>query len=185
MGLNRATERPPRDISKHTNSWNQQREGFMQLTSAAYQHGADIPVRYTCEGDNISPQFSWKDAPNETRSFALVMHDPDAPRAGGFTHWVLYNIPGSTGSIQENVPQTEKVLDIGTQGRNDNDQIGYTGPCPPWGTHRYYARLFALDRELVLPPGATHEELSEAMEDHVLARAELVGKYTKQSERAA
>ena len=157
----------------------------MQLISAAYQHGAEIPVRYTCEGDNISPDFCWKDAPSDTKSFALVMHDPDAPRAGGFTHWILYNIPGGTESIRENVPQTEKVLDIGTQGKHDGGQIGYVGPCPPWGTHRYYARLYALDRELALPPGANHEELSEAMQGHILAQAELMGKYGKKSERAA
>ena len=157
----------------------------MQLTSAAYQHGAQIPIRYTCEGDNISPQFSWKDAPGETKSFALVLQDPDAPRVGGFTHWILYNIPRGTESIQENVPQPEKVLDIGTQGRNDANQIGYLGPCPPSGIHRYYARLYALDRELVLPPGANHKELNEAMQGHILAQAELMGKYGKQAQRAA
>jgi Raf kinase inhibitor-like YbhB/YbcL family protein len=157
----------------------------MQLTSAAYQQGAFIPVRYTCEGDNISPEFSWRDAPGQTKSFALLIHDPDAPRAGGFTHWVLYNIPPGTGSIQENVRKNEKVLDVGTQGRNDAGEIGYTGPCPPFGTHRYYARLFALDSVLALPPGATHEELRAAMEGHVLTRAELMGKYAKKAERAA
>ncbi len=157
----------------------------MQLTSAAFQHAGDIPIRYSCEGDNVSPEFSWRDAPGNTKSFALVIHDPDAARAGGFTHWVLYNIPGTTGSIQENVPKAEKVLDIGTQGRNDAGEFGYAGPCPSSGTHRYYARLFALDRELALPPGANHIELKEAMEGHILAQAELMGKYAKQSQRAA
>ena len=131
------------------------------------------------------PEFSWKDAPAETKSFALVLHDPDAPRAGGFTHWILYNIPRGTESIQENVPQSEKVLDIGTQGENDADHIGYLGPCPASEIHGYHARLYALDRELVLPPGATHEELNEAMQGHILAQAELMGKFGKKAERAA
>jgi Raf kinase inhibitor-like YbhB/YbcL family protein len=153
----------------------------MQLTSGAYQQGTEIPVRYTCEGDNISPEFSWRDAPGETQSFALIIHDPDAPRPGGFTHWILYNIPGRVRSIQENVAKHE----VGTQGRNDADNVAYLGPCPPSGTHRYYARLFALDSILKLPPGANHEELTEAMEGHILARAELMGKYSKKAKHAA
>ncbi len=157
----------------------------MQLTSAAYQKETEIPVRYTCEGDNISPEFSWRDAPGEAKSFALIIHDPDAPRPGGFTHWVLYNIPGAARTVQENVPKNEPLSDVGTQGRNDADEIGYMGPCPPSGTHRYYARLFALDSMLTLLPGANHEELTEAMEGHILARAELMGKYAKKAERAA
>jgi Raf kinase inhibitor-like YbhB/YbcL family protein len=157
----------------------------MQLTSAAYQQGTEIPVRFTCEGDNISPAFSWRDAPGETKSFALIIHDPDAPRAGGFTHWVLYNIPGAAQTVQENVPKNKHLPEVGTQGRNDADEVGYMGPCPPSGTHRYYARLFALDSVLTIPPGANHEELTEAMEGHILARAELMGKYAKKAEHAA
>ncbi len=157
----------------------------MQLTSAAYQHGSQIPARYTCDADNISPEFSWRNAPSDTKSFVLIVRDADAPRAGGFTHWVLYNIPPTTASLHENVSKKEAVLNVGTQGKNDADRIGYTGPCPPSGTHRYSARLFALDRELTLPPGATHEQVSEAMKGHILAQAELMGKYAKKAERAA
>ena len=157
----------------------------MQLTSSDFNAGGAIPIRFTCEGDNASPEFSWKEAPGETKSFALILHDPDAPRAGGFTHWVLYNIPAEKGGIDPNVPKRQEVPGTGTQGRNDSGEIGYMGPCPPSGTHRYYARLFALDAELRLTPGATHDELTELMEGHVLARAELMGTYRKKAEQAA
>jgi len=157
----------------------------MQLTSSDFNAGGAIPIRFTCEGDNASPEFSWKEAPGETKSFALILHDPDAPRAGGFTHWVLYNIPAEKGGIDPNVPKREEVPGTGTQGRNDSGEIGYMGPCPPSGTHRYYARLFALDAELRLTPGATHDELTELMEGHVLARAELMGTYRKKADQAA
>jgi Raf kinase inhibitor-like YbhB/YbcL family protein len=157
----------------------------MQLTSAAFEQGAAIPSRFTCEGDNISPEFSWRDAPAETKSFVLILHDPDSPRPGGFTHWVVYNITAETGHIGEKVPDEEQAAGLGTQGKNDGGEIGYTGPCPPSGTHRYFARLFALDRELSLPLGATCKQVNSAMEGHVLAQAELMGTYRKKAERAA
>jgi Raf kinase inhibitor-like YbhB/YbcL family protein len=157
----------------------------MQLTSSAFSAGGSVPARFTCEGENISPEFSWKEAPPETNSFVLIMHDPDAPRAGGFTHWVMYNIPASTGHIEEKTPKQERVPGLGLQGTNDRGEIGYMGPCPPSGTHRYYIRLYALDTELSLGPGASHKEVVSAMQGHVLEQAELMGKYTKKSERAA
>ena len=157
----------------------------MQLISSDFSADGPIPIRFTCEGDNVSPEFSWRETPEETRSFALIIHDPDAPRPSGFTHWVLYNIPGDRGELDPNVPKREQVPGTGTQGRNDKGEIGYTGPCPPSGTHRYYARLFALDRELGLQPGASQRELTEAMEGHILARAELMGIYKKNAEQAA
>ena len=157
----------------------------MQLMSSDFSQGGAIPSRFTCEGDNVSPEFSWKDAPAETKSFAVIIHDPGAPRTGGFTHWVLYNVPADKVHLDPEVPKQEQVPGTGTQGRNDSGEIGYTGPCPPTGTHRYYARLFALDRELRLPPGATHDKLTQAIEGHVLAKAELMGTYRKKAERAA
>jgi Raf kinase inhibitor-like YbhB/YbcL family protein len=157
----------------------------MQLTSSAFQAGAAIPSKFTCEGKDVSPELSWRDAPAETKTFALILHDPDAPRAGGFTHWVLYNIPANTGHIGEGTPKQERVPDVGLQGKNDSGKIGYMGPCPPSGTHRYFARLYALDAELPLAPGASHKELSSAMEGHIVATAELMGTYAKKSERAA
>jgi hypothetical protein len=144
-----------------------------------------IPVQFTCEGDNISPEFSWNGAPEETESFVLTLRDPDAPKAGGFTHWVVYNIPLSVSYIKQGVPKVAAVDNLGLQGRNDKGELGYMGPCPPSGTHHYVARLFALDIELNLPPGATYEEVRSAMERHIRARAELMGTYAKQQKRAA
>lgn len=157
----------------------------MQLTSSDFRAGEAIPARFTCEGDNTSPEFSWKEVPPETKSFALIMHDPDAPRAGGFTHWVLYNIPADKGSLDPDVPKRDHVPGTGMQGRNDSGKVGYMGPCPPSGRHRYYVRLFALDAELNPHSGATHEELKNAMEGHILERAELMGTYSKRTEKAA
>jgi Raf kinase inhibitor-like YbhB/YbcL family protein len=157
----------------------------MQLISSDFTAGGAIPTRFTCEGDNISPEFSWKEVPGETKSFALIVHDPDAPKAGGFTHWVLYDIPGDKGQLNPAVPKEAQIPGTGIQGRNDKGEIGYTGPCPPSGVHRYYARLFALDTELSLRPGVTHDELTEAMEGHILATAELMGTYQKNAKKAA
>src|ERR1051325_11236944 len=102
----------------------------MQLTSSAFQAGEAIPVQFTCEGEDISPELSWRDAPAETESFVLTMRDPDAPKAGGFTHWVLYNIRRSVVRIGMGVPKQPVVSELGLQGRNDFGEIGYMGPCP-------------------------------------------------------
>ncbi len=157
----------------------------MQLTSSAFQHEGKIPAKFTCDGDNESPEFSWGDAPAETKSFALIIHDPDAPKPGGFTHWVLYDIPASNGAIMPNVPKEERVAGTGVQGKNDARKTGYMGPCPPSGTHRYFVRLYALDKELKLNPGATREQLEQAIQGHVIEEAELMGTYARSSERAA
>ncbi len=157
----------------------------MQLTSSAFSHGSPVPRQFTCEGANTSPEFSWRDAPAQTKSFALIMHDPDAPRAGGFTHWVLYNVPANVAALQPDVPAQERLSGIGIQGKNDAGKIGYMGPCPPSGTHRYFVRLYALDGELQLPPGANHKQLEEAMRGRVLEQAELMGTYKKASEKVA
>jgi len=160
-------------------------EDSMQLVSSAYQAGAEIPMLFTCEGENISPELSWRDAPRETESFVLTLRDPDAPKVGGFTHWVVYNIPASVGHIEQNVPNETTVPGLGLQGKNDSGKIGYMGPCPPRGTHRYFARLFALDAELNLQPGVSHEDVLRAMEGHIIDRTELMGTYTRKAEKAA
>lgn len=147
----------------------------MQLKSSAFHPGGAIPARYTCEGDDISPAFSWTGIPAGTKSLALILHDPDAPRQSGFTHWVVYGIDPSLTQIDENAPKGEELAGIGMQGKNDGGRIGYMGPCPPSGTHRYIARLFALDTELSLKPGASHLELESAMEGHTLEKAALMG----------
>jgi Raf kinase inhibitor-like YbhB/YbcL family protein len=153
----------------------------MQLKSSAFRAGGAIPVRYTCEGDNISPEFSWTDVPAGTKSLALILHDPDAPREGGFTHWVIYDIDPILKGIAEDTPKDEKFAGVGLQGKNDSGKIGYMGPCPPSGTHRYIARLYALDTELNLKPGAFHREVTSAMEGHILDKAALMGTYAKKA----
>jgi Raf kinase inhibitor-like YbhB/YbcL family protein len=155
----------------------------MQLTSEDFEQGGPISVQFTCEGDDISPEFSWRDAPLGTRSLVLTMRDPDAPREGSFTHWVVYNIPASIGHIEQNVPKQPAVPGLGLQGTNDAGGIGYVGPCPPSGMHRYFVQLYALDTELSLPRGPSYQEVRSAMEGHILGRAELVGTYA--AEQAA
>lgn len=157
----------------------------MQLTSSALQPDRLIPTQYTCEGKNISPQFSWADAPKDARSLVLILHDPDAPREGGFTHWVIYNIDPKLNQIKEDTPRLDIVVGLGVQGRNSGGKLGYIGPCPPSGTHRYIARLYALGSRLDLNPGATREEVETAMQGHVLEQADLMGIYRKRSEQAA
>lgn len=157
----------------------------MQLTSAEFQAGAEIPSRYTGDGENVSPELSWKDAPRETKSFALIVHDPDAPRPGGFTHWVVYNIGPGNGHIEEAVPAGEEIKGVGLQGKNEAGKLGYMGPAPPSGVHRYFFRLYALDCVLDLAPGASFTDVQAAIKGHVLAQAELMGTYEKKSQRAA
>jgi hypothetical protein len=157
----------------------------MRLTSTVIQQGSEIPAYYTSDGENISPELSWQDSPDKTQSFVLIVHDPDAPRPGGFTHWVLYNIPPATSHIDENISDDERLAGLGLQGKNDGGKIGYIGPAPPSGTHRYFFRLFAIDKMLDLAPGASHKEISAAIKGHILAQAELMGTYEKKSEQAA
>jgi Raf kinase inhibitor-like YbhB/YbcL family protein len=158
----------------------------MQLMSSSFQAAQTIPARFTCEGEDISPEFFWKDAPRETKSFALILHDPDAPRANGFTHWVVYNIPAETTRIEQNVPKQKLLISgLGMQGRNDAGKIGYMGPCPPSGMHRYFARLYALRKELDLQPGASREEVNEAMTGQIIEHAELMGTYALRQKKTA
>ena len=157
----------------------------MHLTSSAFGQEQRIPTRYTCEGENISPELVWEDAPPETKTFALILHDPDAPRMNGFTHWMLYNIPSSVTRIPENVPEGPRISGLGLHGKNDGGKIGYLGPCPPFGSHRYFLRLFALSSELDLDPAASAQELQTALHDHIIGQAELMGIYAKpQAKRA-
>jgi Raf kinase inhibitor-like YbhB/YbcL family protein len=158
---------------------------MLQLTSSAFRPETDIPVKFTCQGDDISPELAWKDAPAQTKTFALIVHDPDAPRQGGFTHWVVYNIPAGVQQLRQNEPKGDALPGGGVQGRNDGGKVGYMGPCPPSGTHRYYFYLYALDTELNLQSGAGKDDLEKAMQGHVLQKAELMGKYRKTSGKAA
>lgn len=156
------------------------KENTMKLTvtSTAFNDGGMIPSKYTCDGDNISPAISWSGIPGGTKSIAMICEDPDAP-AGTWVHWVVYNIPPDIQKIEEKIP-SEKILKNGTlQGLTDFRKIGYGGPCPPSGVHRYYFKVYALDKTLDLEPGATKSQLVKAMEGHILAQGQLMGKYTR------
>ncbi len=148
----------------------------MKLTSPAFEEGGKIPPQYTCDGKDISPPLQWSEVPAGTKSFALICDDPDAPM-GTWVHWVIFNIPDSVRQLPEAVPTTEHLKDGSMQGTNDFKRSGYGGPCPPGGTHRYYFKLYALDTVLNLKAGATKAQLLEAMKGHILAEAQLMGKY--------
>src|SRR5437764_1667042 len=143
----------------------------MKVTSSAFQEGGNIPSKFTCDGANTSPPLQISDVPSEAKSLVLIVDDPDAP-SGLFTHWVVWNISAQTTTIAEG--STPK----GVQGTNDFGKSGYGGPCPPSGAHRYYFRVFALDRELDLPFGAKRGQLDAAMKGHVIAQGELMGRYS-------
>jgi Raf kinase inhibitor-like YbhB/YbcL family protein len=150
----------------------------MVLKSPAFSEGDMIPRKYTCDGANVSPPLTWSGVPAGVKSLALICDDPDAPR-GTFVHWVVFNIPPSSSGLREGLSNDKTLQDGSKQGLNDFRRIGYGGPCPPSGTHRYYFKLYALDTELGLDPGATKKELLEAMEGHILAEASLMGKYRR------
>lgn len=153
----------------------------MEIRSSAFFIGGSIPIQYTCDGENLSPPLQWESPPDGTRSFALIVEDPDAPN-GTFTHWVLYNLPAESRELPEGL-RDQSTLPVGAmQGKNSFNQIGFGGPCPPDGTHRYFFKLFAIDQLLELPEGVTKEELLKAIEGHVLDKAEVMGRYTRQSE---
>lgn len=149
------------------------------LTSPAFSDGGPIPRAHTCDGADLSPPIHWTDTPNDTRQFALICDDPDAP-VGVFVHWVLYGLPPAATSLPSGVPKEAELKKpvVARQGTNGFGRMGYGGPCPPKGPpHRYIFRLYALDRELDAPPRATKEVLLKAMRGHVLAEATLTGKY--------
>ena len=147
------------------------------LTTTAFSAGGEIPKKHTCDGADLSPALAWSDAPAGTQSFALIADDPDAP-VGTWTHWVIWNIPTKLTGLAENVLKTDTLADGTRQGRNDFRRIGYGGPCPPPGKpHRYFFRLYALDSKLDLRAGSSRAELERALSGHVLAQAEVMGKY--------
>ena len=150
------------------------------VTSSAFEHEGMIPSKYTCDGDDISPALSWEDAPKDTKGFVLISDDPDAPM-GTWVHWVVYTIPTIATQLPEAVAKKE-VLDNGTkQGVSSFRDIGYGGPCPPSGTHRYFFKVYAVDTILdINPKDATKDKVLEAIEGHVLAYGELMGKYHRQ-----
>ena len=130
----------------------------MKLQSTAFKDGEMIPGKYTCDGANVSPPLSWNALPTGTKSLGLICDDPDAP-GGTWVHWVYYDIPPETTGLPENVASLQHPQSGGSQGKNDFRKIGYGGPCPPGGTHRYYFKIYALDAMLALPPGATKAQV--------------------------
>ena len=148
------------------------------LTSAAFREGGMIPPAHTCDGQDASPPLAWTGPPPGTNSFALISDDPDAP-GQTWVHWVVYNLPPSARQLPEAFPPDEERPDGMRQGMTDFGRVGYGGPCPPGGTHRYFFTLYALDAMLSLPPGATKPQLEAAMKGHLLAEAQLMGTYRR------
>jgi len=149
----------------------------LAITTKAFSEGGAIPKMYTCDDADTSPDLSWSGAPAGVQALALIADDPDAP-AGTWTHWLVWNIPAQSNGLAKGVPKNETLGDGARQGRNDFRRVGYGGPCPPAGKpHRYFFRLYALDRKLDLKAGASRKELEQAIEGHVLAQGELMGKY--------
>jgi len=148
------------------------------LSSPAFKEGGSIPSRFTCDGTDRSPALAWSGAPANTKSFALIMHDPDAPMAGGFTHWVLFDIPATT----KQLPEGFQPGSVGVSGTSGFRRPGYGGPCPPSGSHHYHFMLSALDvPTLGLQASATKGDVEKAMQGHVVGTAELVGTYQRQA----
>ena len=150
----------------------------LKLTSTAFTDGAAIPSQYTCDGRDLSPPLAWSEPPAGTKSFALISDDPDAP-GNTWVHWVLYNIPASARQLPEAYPAEQQQSDGTRQGTTDFGRLGYGGPCPPSGTHRYFFKLYALDATLSLAPGATKTHVEGAIQGHILGAAQLMGTYRR------
>jgi Raf kinase inhibitor-like YbhB/YbcL family protein len=151
----------------------------LELTSPAFQEGQPIPRHYTGDGPNHSPPLQWSDPPEGTQSWALICEDPDAPR-GIWVHWVLFNLPAEARALKEGIPAQATLPNGATQGTNDFGKIGYGGPAPPPGKpHRYFFKLYALDRRLELPSGANRKQLLAALASHLLAEGQCMGTYAR------
>jgi hypothetical protein len=148
------------------------------LTSTAFGQEEMIPKQYTCDGADISPALAWSGAPDSARSFALICDDPDAPM-GTWVHWVLFNIPAPVHVISEKTPPDATLKNGAKHGISSFKKLGYGGPCPPGGTHRYYFKLYALDTMLDLTGKPTKEDVLRAMKGHILGQTELMGKYSR------
>jgi len=153
---------------------------MLTLTSSAFPPEGEIPSKYTCQGQDVSPPLAWSDVPSNAKSLVLIVEDPDAPDPAApkmtWVHWVLYNIPPSAGSL----PEAVKELPAGTlEALNDGGRTSYSGPCPPVGRHRYFHKLYALDAVLPNLGEASKAKLEAAMKPHLIAQADLVGTYQK------
>ena len=170
-GVGPKTETPPQENAPADDSTTS-----FRLTSPAFADGAEIPVKYTCHGQNVSPPLDWSQGPVGTASFALIMDDPDA----AYTHWVIFNLPPDTRGLPEALPKDGTLASGALQGKNGGGSIRYIGPCPPRGTpHHYRFTLYALDKSLDLATGASKEQVLQAMQGHILAQSQLVGLYQR------
>jgi Raf kinase inhibitor-like YbhB/YbcL family protein len=150
----------------------------IKVKSTVFGEGNPIPKRYACDGLNVSPPLEMSGVQESAKSLAIICEDPDAP-SGVWTHWVIFNIPPESKTLPEGVEMDELLEDGSKQGLNDSGMVGYSGPCPPGGTHRYYFRVYALDSKLDLPPRISKQELLNAMEGHVLDKGQLMGLYSR------
>lgn len=159
-------------------SQSQQEAKTMKLASSAFTNNGLIPAQYTCDGANISPPLNWDEVPPGTQSLVLIVDDPDAPEQT-FVHWVVYDIPPTIRQLAEKNPADKTLTNGAVQGANDFGSFGYGGPCPPSGTHRYFFQIYALDKKLSLAAGASKSQIITAMAGHILAKAELIGRYKR------
>ena len=150
----------------------------IKVTSTAFHEGEMIPKRYACDGANVSPPLAWTGVPENAKSIAVFCDDPDAPM-GAWVHWILFNLPASAKDLPEHVPNDRMLAGGAKQGANDSGKIGYSGPCPPSGTHRYYFKVYALDKQLDLEPGVKKGPFVSAIEGRILAQGHLMGKYSR------
>jgi Raf kinase inhibitor-like YbhB/YbcL family protein len=146
----------------------------MIITSPSFDDNAHIPIKFTCDGGDFNPELTIQNVPAEAKSLALILHDPDAPLSGGFTHWVVWNIDPQTVTIKE-----ESTPPGSMEGINGSGIVGYMGPCPPSGAHHYIFSLYALDDVLDLPEETTAKVLEKEMVDHIVAKAEIIGLYQR------
>jgi Raf kinase inhibitor-like YbhB/YbcL family protein len=150
----------------------------MQVSSPAFKEGEMIPRQYTCDGANMSPPLAWTGIPATAKTLALIADDPDAP-VGTWVHWVLFNIPASETGLAENIPPDQALPNGALHGTSSFKTLGYGGPCPPGGTHRYYFKLYALDGALSLANNATAKDVQAAMTDHIVGQGQLMGRYKR------
>ncbi len=148
------------------------------LSSPAFEYGEYIPSIYTCMGKDISPPLRWNGVPPETECIVLICDDPDAPM-GTWVHWVIYNIPPDSKGLPEGVPRIKRLKDGSLQGLNDFRKIGYGGPCPPGGVHRYFFKIYAVDKMLKIGPGASKRKVLELIKGHIISKGELMGKFRR------
>ena len=151
----------------------------IKITSRAFEDGGKIPSKYTCDGEDISPPLQWEAVPDGTASIAVISDDPDAPM-GSWVHWVLFNLPPDTRELKENFPDDETLADGTRQGITDFGATGYGGPCPPSGTHRYFFKIYALDKKIDVAIIVDKAQLLQEMEGHILGEGQLMGKYQRQ-----